>query len=206
MAQELPVLSSAGTEVRLFATGDAPPYRLAVDIGAGADVELVEAEVFIGRVGADVVEVTVTPTISAAGIYAAGDALGGRLDFAGVIRAAGARAGVITKVVITDDDQELAPIDIVFFNQAFTATANNAPFDPSDADLQNCIGFVDIAVTDYADFVDNSVAAKSSGLRMPFPFVLAPGSTTLCAQMVVRATPTYTATDDLTVKITVERL
>jgi hypothetical protein len=205
MAQEFQYLGAGGTIIRLYGVNDNPPYRLAVDIGDGVNVALAESELFIGRVGADVVEVTVTPTITA-GAYTAGDALGGRLDFAGVIRAAGARASVITKVVITDDAAQLAPIDIVFFNTIFTATADNAPFDPTDADLANCIGYVDIAATDYANFNDNAVAAKSSGLRMPFPFVLAPGDTTLTAQMVVRAAPTYVATDDLTVKITVERL
>ena len=147
--------------------------------------------------------ISVTPTISAAAIYAAGDALGGRLEFALAAPAISGRA-YITKIVIVDDDQELAPIDIVFFDRAFTATADNAPFAPSDADMQNSLGYVDIAATDYANFSTNSVACKTSGLRMPFDFDLY-GTQTLYAQMVVRGTPTYTATDDLTVKIAVER-
>ena len=144
------------------------------------------------------------PTISAAGLYAAGDALGGLLTFANAARVAGG-GGTITKVVILDEDQELAPIDVVFFDQTFGATADNAPFDPSDADLANCIGYVDVAATDYADFVDNSVAAKASGLRMPFDYDLVAAGTSLFAQMVVRSTPTYTAVDDITIKITVRR-
>ena len=151
----------------------------------------------------DPFDISVTPTITA-GLYAAGDALGGRLEFANAARVASG-GGTITKVVITDDDSEEAPVDIVFFDQAFTATADNAPFDPSDADLQNCIGFIDVAATDFATFNDNSAAAKASGLRMPFDFDLAAAVTTLYAQMVVRSTPTYTATDDLTVIITVQR-
>lgn len=149
---------------------------------------------------ADVVDIVLTPTISAAAIYAAGDALGGRLDFANAVSEAGG-TGIVTKVVIVDDDQELAPIGIVFFNQAFAATADNAPFDPSDADLQNCIGHITIAQTDYANFNDNAVATKRD---VGFEFVLAAG-TMLYAQMVVRATPTYAAVDDLTVKLTIER-
>ncbi len=153
----------------------------------------------------DVVTIAVTPTISAAGIYVSGDALGGLLTFANVVRAPG-RGGVVTKIVVIDDDQELAPVDLVFFDQTFTAIADNAPFDPSDADMQNCIGFIDVAATDYADFTDNSVATKTSGLRMPFDFQLVAAGTSLFAQMVVRATPTYTATDDLMVKVTIARL
>lgn len=149
------------------------------------------------------IDIAVTPTISAAAIYAGGDALGGRLEFANAVRVA-AGGGIITKVVIIDEDQELAPVDLVLFSTTFTATVDNAPFDPTDADLANCIGYIDVAHTDYADFVDNSIAAKASGLRMPFQFKLSTG-TTLYGQLVVRDAPTYTATDDLTVIITVER-
>lgn len=156
------------------------------------------------NVNVDVIRISITPTISAAGIYAAGDALGGKLVFANAVLAAGG-AGMITKIVLVDEDQELAPIDLVFFDQDFTATADNALFDPSDADLANTLGYVDVAVTDYADFVDNSIACKTSGLRMPFEFKLAAGETSLRGQGVVRSTPTYTATDDLTIIITVER-
>jgi len=145
------------------------------------------------------ITVAVTPTISAAVIYASGDAIGGRLDLANAVRA-GIGTGTITSIVIVDNDQEQAPIDIVFFDQAFAATADNSPFDPSDADLANCIGFAAIAATDYANFNDNAVACKRNiGLW----FELASGVTTLFAQMVVRATPTYTATSDLTVKVTI---
>jgi len=154
-------------------------------------------------VGTAKFRISVAPTISAAAIYAAGDALGGRLEFAAAALAGG--SGMITKVVIVDEDQELAPVDMVLFDQAFTATADNAPFDPSDADLANVIGYVDVAVTDFADFTDNSVAAKTSGLRMPFAYDLVAGGTILYGQLVVRSTPTYTATDDITVIITVER-
>jgi hypothetical protein len=148
------------------------------------------------------ISITVAPTIST-GIYAAGDALGGLLTFTNAVLSAGA-SGLITKVQVTDEDQELTPVDLVLFNQTFTATADNAPFDPSDADLANCIGYIDVAATDYSDFVDNSVAVKSSGLRMPFPVTLV--GTSLFGQLkIASGTPTYTATDDVTVKITVER-
>jgi len=154
----------------------------------------------------DVLRISDTPTISAAAIYAAGDALGGKLELANAVLAAGG-AGVIEKITVIDEDQELAGIDFVFFNQDFTATADNAAFDPSDADLANCLGFVGIAATsDYSDFNDNSVATKTSGLRMPFYFKLAAGQTTLPGQSVVRGTPTYTAVDDLTYIFTIRRL
>jgi hypothetical protein len=154
--------------------------------------------------GEDPITIAITPTISAAAIYAAGDAIGGKLTFANAVRAAG-RGGTIVKVVVVDDDKELAPVDLVLFDRDFGATADNAPFDPTDADMENCMGYIDVAATDYGSFNDNSVAAKASGLRMPFDYSLAAGVTSLFGQLVVRGTPTYTAVGDLTIKIGVQR-
>jgi hypothetical protein len=158
---------------------------------------------FVGTVGYDVFEVSITPTITA-GAYTAGDALGGRLEFVGVVRTAGG-GGTIEKVVIIDNAVQSAPIDLVLFNQTFTPTADNAAFDPSDADLQNCIGYVSVANTDYAEFNDNAVASKCSGLQMPFEYVLAAGGSSLFGQLVIRVGDTYAAVNDITIKITVRR-
>ena len=153
-----------------------PANPLPVDIVQGSNT--VNTPVIITQEQS--IDIVLQPTITA-GAYAAGDALGGLLTFANAARVAGS-SGRIVKVVIVDDDLQLAPIDIVFFNQTFTNTADNAPFDPSDADLENCIGYVDVAATDYAAFADNSVACKASGLRMPFDYDLV--GTSLFAQMV----------------------
>jgi hypothetical protein len=155
-----------------------------------------------GGVGSDYARLVAHPTISYA-MYAAGDALGGAMEFTGATQA-GVLRGIIRKIVLIDESSQNAPIDIVFFNQTFTATADSAPFNPSNADLQNCLGFVDIAATDYSAFAGNAIATKASGLRMPFPYILAAG-TSLYAQMVVRGAPTYVPPDEITVILTVER-
>lgn len=146
--------------------------------------------------------IVVYPVISL-GIYAAGDAIGGMLTFADACPEF-IGSGTITKVEIIDDDKEMAPIDLVLFDRAFTPTADNAPFDPTDADMENCIGYISVAATDYVAFNDNSVAAKMSGRHMPFDFDLVNGGKDLFGQMVMRSTPTYTAAGDITVKITVD--
>jgi len=161
------------------------------------------ASSFIGMVGYDVLEVTVTPAITA-GAYTAGDALGGLLTFASVVRSAGG-CGEIVKVTIIDNAKQSAPIDLVLFDRTFTPTADNAAFDPSDADLQNCLGYISVAATDYSEFNDNGVATKASGLQMPFEYELAAGGSSLFGQMVIRIGDTYAATNDITVKITVRR-
>ena len=138
----------------------------------------------------------ITPAITA-GAYTSGDALGGLLNFASAAAVAGGR-GTITKVVIVDDDNKLQPIDLVLFNQTFTATADNAPFAPSEADLENCIGHISIAATDYASFNANAVATKRN---VGFDYTLT--GTSLFGQMVIRDVGGYAAVDDLTIKITV---
>ena len=142
------------------------------------------------------ITITQTPTITA-GAYTSGDALGGLLTFGGAtILASG--SGIIQKVVITDDDNELQPIDLVLFNQTFGATADNAAFAPSDADLQNCIGHISVAATNYSSFDDNAVATKRN---VGFPFTAV--GTGLFGQMVIRDVGGYAATDDITIKITI---
>jgi hypothetical protein len=123
--------------------------------------------------------------------YAAGDALGGLLTFPNAARFSGGGA-ILTQVVVLDKDQEQAPIDLVLFDRTFTPSADNAAFDPTDADLANVLTAV--SVTAYSNFNDNCIG-MSDQLYLP---VLLNG-TSLFGQMVVRGTPTYTATNDLTV-------
>lgn len=138
-----------------------------------------------------------TPNISAAAIYASGDALGGKLIFVNAVNA-GILTGVIEKVVLVDRDNERSSIDLVLFDRDFTATADNAAFDPSDADLANCIGHIAVTSGAYSAFNDNSEATV---LDQPMPMVL--NGTPLCGQLVVRGTPTYTAISDISVRLTI---
>lgn len=139
--------------------------------------------------------ISVTPTISAASIYASGDAVGGLLTFSNAARVSGGSI-TVQSVVIIDNDQELAPLELVLFDRTFTATSDNAAFDPTDADLANCIGVV--KVSDYASFNDNSVATRAGiGLAATL------NGTDLFGQLVVRSAPTYTATNDIIVIVQV---
>ena len=162
-----------------------------------------DAASHLGTVGYDVVEVSVTPTVTV-GAYTAGDALGGLLTFDGVVRTAGG-SGEIVKVVILDNALQSAPIDLVLFDRTFTANADNAPFAATDADLQNCLGFIGVENTDYSEFSNNCVATKASGQQMPFEYKLAVGGTALFGQLAIRIGDTYGAVNDITVKITVRR-
>jgi len=151
----------------------------------------------IGQVGGAEKIVAATPVLTAGTAYTAKDAVGGKLTFANVIPSDGL-SGILQAVTVIDKDSEAAELMLVLFNQDFTASTNEAAFDPSDADLANVIAKVTIAASDYTAFNDNSVAqVRNLGL----PFTLAGTTTSISGQMMCTGTPTYTATSDLIVKL-----
>ena len=144
--------------------------------------------------------IVATPTLSL-GAYADGDAIGGKLEFEDV-RTPYENSGNILSLMIKDNDSEKADMVLVLFSQDFTATADNAEFDPSDADLLNCIGVMEI--DDYIEFKDNSVAIYQED-HPHIHFELVEGGTSLFGQLVADAsTPTYTAVNDLRVELVIE--
>jgi hypothetical protein len=144
--------------------------------------------------------VTVTPVISASVLYTTGDAVGGRMNFENATDR-DVSSGVIQAVHLTDKDSEDAALELHLFRSGFTATADNGAFDPSDTELDTLfIGTVKIPAANYTAFVDNSVATVAN---VNLPFELAFSETSLYGQLVVRGAPTYTAVDDIVVKLVV---
>lgn len=145
-------------------------------------------------------DISVVPTITA-GAYSAGDAVGGLLTFtnaASVYKG----DGKITKVVINDNAKQAAHLALALFDRTFTPTADNAAWDPSDADNLNCLGVIDIPVAAYGPGADNNVAY----VECDFNFVLVAGGTSLFGQLyLITSAPTYAAVNDIQVTITVER-
>ncbi len=154
-------------------------------------------EVHLGEIGGKTIIVSVSPTVTA-GAYHANDACGGLMTFANAVRVSGG-TGLLQGITVFDAAKQAAEIIITFFDRTFTATADNDAFDPTDADLANCIGQVKIATSDYASYNDNAMACKSN-IGLPFKL----NGTSLFAQAMVTGTPTYAATTDL--KITVRIL
>lgn len=144
-------------------------------------------------------EIIQTPVITA-GAYHAGDAVGGLLTFADAASVYKGD-GKITKVVIVDDAKQTAVLDLWLYDRAFTPTADNAAWDPSDADNQHCLGVIHILAADYGPGADNMVAS----VDCDFDFTLVAGGTSLFGQLACIGAPTYAAVDDLTVKLTVNR-
>ena len=136
--------------------------------------------------------ISVTPTIST-DAYASLDAVGGKLTFADVCTPY-SNVGRINRVTITDKGKQNAKLYLILFNQDFTATADNAAFDPSDADLLNVVDVV--LVNSWVSFNDNSVGQVAfDQLQMCIPFELVEGGTDLYGQLMVdTSTPTSPAT------------
>ncbi len=173
-----------------------------VDLGDGRFAQPVILVDSTGETGAGVgggggLSIAATPTITA-GAYSALDAVGGLLTFAGAARVTGGSI-LIHTVVVTDLAKVSAALVLVLFDRTFTATADNGAFDPSDADLANCIGSIPIATTDYQALNDNGVATvRGVGLG---PLTLL--GTSLFGQLMLPSgsAPTYASTADLTVKV-----
>jgi len=150
----------------------------------------------IGNVGSEGITIPQTPTITA-GLYSAGDAVGGLLTFAGAARTSGG-GGVIKGVVIIDDDGEDVELELWLFNQTFTAMVDNAAWAPSEADLENFIGVVSTLTSDQGWMAAGTPSVCDIEVAKRYDLV----GTSMFGQLVnPTGTPTWTATDDLTVKV-----
>ena len=137
------------------------------------------------------------PTITA-GAYSANDTVGGLLTFPLAARTNISEGGsILTNVLIIDDAGQDAELELWLFNQTFTAIADNAAWAPSEADLENCIAVVSTTGGTWDAAGTPSVIDIECMRRID----LVAGGTSLFGQLVTRGTPTYAATDDLTIKI-----
>lgn len=139
-----------------------------------------------------------TPTVSTVQ-YTAGDAVGGLLEFTSVARASGGTALALSFILHDKAKQTAAAYELWLFDRTFTATANNDPFDPSDADLLNLLGVVKF---NSGDGTQTSTTATvytwpQTVATAELPLVL--NGTSLFGQLVTRGTPTLGTTSDIAV-------
>jgi len=144
--------------------------------------------------------VTATPTVTA-GAYSSGDAVGGLLEFENVCSAFQPDAEIVGAILIDKGNQAVL-LHLVLFDRTFTATADNAAFDPTDADLANVIGMIHFVAADYEAFTDNAICHVESA--QSDHVVLVDGGTSLFGQLFAESTPTYASTSDLTIKLLIK--
>jgi len=146
-----------------------------------------------------------TPTVTAASIYHTGDAVGGLLEFKNVVSPY-ENSGEIVAAMLHDNDGDNANLYLSLFDREFTPSADHAAFSVSDADLHHCMVVIEFKNADYIDYDTNSVCHPLFDVGfIPLPFALVEGGTSLFGQLHVSANvATYTATDDISVKLIIK--
>jgi hypothetical protein len=165
---------------------------LPVDATDAGDVPVTLDGEVITTGGATIVQ---QPTVTA-GAYSAGDAVGGLLTFANAARVSGG-GGVIKSVTIIDDAGQDAELELWLFDRTFTAMADNAAWAPSEADLENLVGVISTADSARGWMAAGTPSVITIDVATRFDL----NGTSLFGQLVTRGTPTFAATDDVTVKV-----
>ncbi len=144
--------------------------------------------------------ISITPTI-AVGAYTAKDAVGGLLTFADAADVSYG-SGTIKAMIIVDEAKQSDITLLHLFNQTFTASGDADIFSPSDADLLNYVGYIEMVVADYEDLDDNSIGMVRN---IDLPFNLVSAGTSLFGQLMTQGTPTYGDAGAITVKLVIEQ-
>lgn len=157
---------------------------------------------------ADIVKVSVTPTITAGG-YASGESIGGEMHFAAVgadfVSGVGnyQRGAFLHGLLLTSKHTVTFACDLLLLRDAAsTPPTNAATYAVDDTDVQKAIAAVSIATTDWVTFSSNRMAYKALDIPIGFPT-----SVDLYGHLVSRsATATlFSADGDLTVSLMVTR-
>jgi len=168
-----------------------------VDIG-NVDVATIAAgETHIGEVGGKIATITVTPTLTVAGAYTAGEFVGTSataLVFANAVRVS-AGSGIIESAVLVDYALQSKACELWLFDTAVTPPVDNAAWTITDAHAATCIGVIPFS-TYYASAL-NSVSSEK-GLGIAFKAI----ATTIWGALVTRGTPTY-ASGDVTIRLSI---
>ena len=136
----------------------------------------------------------ITPVIST-GIYTTGDALGAVTSFPNV-----PEHGTIMGFSLIDLDSESANYTVIklfLFKTEPALVADNAAFDPTDAELSECIGRISLTTSTDADVLtDNTFLSKAN---IGLPYWAQAGR--LYFQLQVIGSPTFTAVTDIKVAL-----
>ena len=134
---------------------------------------------------------TVLPGLTASPNYATGDSLGTNLTVSGL-----PEHGIIRGVTVVDRADQDVNIDFVFSQSSLTVT-DTAAFDPTDAELENVVGV--IQVNSWFSFNDNSVGCEAN---TELPYQTNDGS--LIVQGVTRGAHNLAATTDIRISLLIE--
>ncbi len=144
--------------------------------------------------------VAVTPTTDQ---YASGDLIGEKLTISDPLHYSGGRGRVLS-IILADRAKQNAVIDLILFdaNPSATTFTDNGLLTIADADLFRICGIIPITSGDYADFVASSVV---STYDINLGIALRGATKDLYACLVSRGTPTFAATTDLQLTVTLSQ-
>jgi len=178
---------TSGTSVTVDAEATIVPAGLTL-----ADIDIVAAEdVTVTTNGVTILQ---TPTVSSTGAHTAGNNVGGLLTFANAARVSGG-GGVIKDVLIIDDAGQDAELELWLFDTTFTAGSGQAAWAPTEAQLHTLITVV--KSTDGAWIAGGTPSVCPIEVSRRYDCT----GTSLFGRLVTRGTPTFTASDDVTVRI-----
>ena len=138
-------------------------------------------------VGGSGITITVTPTLTVAGAYAANDYVGTSttaMTFANAARVSGG-SGVIETAILVDGDLQSIAAELWLFDTAPTPPNDNAAWSISDADALTCIGVIPFS-SYYASALNSVSVAKAQNIAFS-----AVGGTSIYGCLVTRGAPTY---------------
>lgn len=170
----------------LGATTKANSFPVVFPTDAAVDV--------IGRVGASCTQGSFVPTVTASSAYATGNAVGGLITVTNALRT-GVLSGLLQWVKVTSASaQASSSFDVFLFNAAPTAPTDKTAYSVASADLAKLISV--IHCTDITT-AGGSIHQADNAAK---PF-LVPSGTSIYAVIVVRGTPTFTASSDVTLSV-----
>lgn len=157
----------ANQQVYPGATGT--PYGVAIIAEGSDEVQLVAPA---GNVLTVEQAQTSSGLTTATTPYTSGDQLGTLLTFTTMTRISGGR-GVIEGAVLTDDSAVIGPVDLLLFRSTVTVATDNAANSFSDADMQVCVGVINMPApaTSALNSVSSWDGAKSYGCAATSLFV-----------------------------------
>ena len=139
---------------------------------------------------------TASPTVTTGSAYAAGNAIGGLLVFAGVARLA-AQGGILQTALLRDRSGNNVAYDLFLFDAAPAAPTDKAAVALAASDLAKCIAVVPLAAAALGAAATMGVIA-AGGLGLAYK--LASG-TTVWGILVTRGAPTFANAADLSVDL-----
>lgn len=141
--------------------------------------------------------ISASPTLKISGAYTSGNVMGGLVTFPNLNLLNG--SATIRRVLIADDDNEKSALNLWLFRSSPTVLADDVAFAPLIADLKTLVAVIPVLAANYTTINSNAYAVLD-GLGTTFGLTLP--SNSLYMYVVANGTPTYTASTDLYIEMT----